>query len=42
MRRLLAVAALALAAAPVDLAAASREIPLTRAGGVYQGPSTTG
>jgi hypothetical protein len=40
MRRLLAVAAIALAAAPVDPAAASREIPLTRAGGVYQVTAT--
>jgi hypothetical protein len=40
MRRLLAVAAIALAAAPVDPAAASREIPLTRTGGVYQVTAT--
>src|SRR6516225_2268047 len=40
MRRLLAVAAIALAAASVDPVAASREIPLTRAGGVYQVTAT--
>ena len=40
MRRLLAVAAIALAAVPVDPAAANREIPLTRAGGVYQVTAT--